>query len=237
MSHKMLTTVILLAAGKGSRMGADEPKQFLLLDNKPLFMYSLHAFQASPQIDRIVLVTDAAHVETVRRCLDEAMALDKVTAIVPGGAERFASVWEGLKAAGSEGRILIHDSARPFVDEALIGRSIQAADAFGSAAAAVPVTDTVRMVDDCGQVVMTPDRGHLRAIQTPQAFRGALVHEAYRLLMQDATLWPGITDDVMVVEKMLGVTPSLFEGSTDNRKVTTPEDLQWARIHAEESGR
>ena len=144
--------------------------------------------------------------------------------IVPGGKERYHSVYEGLKAAGDCHLVFIHDGARPFVDQGILERTKEAAETYQACVAGMPVKDTIKLSDGHGTAVETPRRDLLWMIQTPQVFDCALIREAYRKLMEsDGTL--AVTDDAMVLESIEGKKVRLVEGSYRNIKITTPEDL------------
>lgn len=213
-------TAIVLAGGSGKRMGSDCKKQYMLLDGKPLLYYSLQTFQKSA-VDEIVLVTNEA--EYCQRELVDKYHLDKVKKIVPGGAERYNSVYEGLKAASDCDYVLIHDGARPFVTEKMIQDSIQAAREYQACVIGMPVKDTIKIADDAGYAAETPDRSHVWMIQTPQSFSYPLVVKAYEQVLKEQP--NGITDDAMVVEYCHLAKVKMISGSYQNIKITTPEDI------------
>ena len=219
---KRQTCAIVLAAGQGKRMGTRIQKQFLDLGGYPVLFYSLNAFEKS-QVDQVILVTGKQEMEFCRQDLVERYGFSKVKAVVAGGAERYHSVYEGLKQVpDSSAIVLIHDGARPFVDSEIIDRTIEAAEQFGACAAGMPSKDTVKIAD------ATPDRSRVWMVQTPQAFSRSLICQAYETMMGDASLQQGVTDDAMVVERLTGVPVRLVEGSYENIKVTTPEDMEVA---------
>lgn len=222
--RKTYCTAIVLAGGSGKRMGSSVHKQYLLLGGKPVLHYSLKAFQDSKYIDEIILVTGAGEEEYCRKHILEPGGIDKVSRIVSGGAERYHSVWNGIRAAGDEGYVYIHDGARPFVDRGIIERAYKCVSRYRACAAGMPVKDTIKIVDEKGFVQSTPDRNTLWLIQTPQVFEMKLIREAYDRLMQEED--SRITDDAMVVEQKLGFPVKLFPGAYENIKITTPEDLE-----------
>lgn len=227
-SKKSETAAVVLAAGYGSRMHSDVPKQFLLLDGKPLLFYSLKAFEESG-VERVILVTGAGMIHFCREEIVGRYGFSKVCAVVPGGAERYHSVYAGVCAANDiiseNGIVLIHDGARPFLTQEIIDRTIAAAQEFGACAAAMPVKDTIKIADGDGFAAVTPDRKTLWQMQTPQTFRYALIKDAYDRLIADPDSQAGITDDAMVVETMSQTRVKLVEGSYINMKITTPEDM------------
>lgn len=221
---------VVLAAGKGKRMQSTVQKQFLLLDGKPLLWYSLKTFENSPAGD-IILVTGEEDVEYCRKEIVELYGFQKVRAIVPGGKERYHSVYEGLKALkerlgyGKKDYVMIHDGARPFVDAAMIERVMKAAERYGACVAGMPSKDTVKLSDNDGFAVQTPERSRVWTIQTPQTFSYSLIKDAYDKMMSREEYQQGVTDDAMVVESMTDCRVRLTEGSYRNIKVTTPEDM------------
>lgn len=221
---KEYCTAIVLAGGSGKRMGSEVHKQYLLMGGKAVLYYSLKAFQESDYIDEIILVAGAGEEEYCREQILNPYAITKVSRITAGGAERYHSVWNGLQAAEHEGYVFIHDGARPFVDEDMIGRAYECVLQYKACAAAMPVKDTIKIADENGFVKATPDRNTLWMIQTPQVFEMSLVKEAYSRLMQKEE--QGVTDDAMVVERMMDAPVKLFPGSYENIKITTPGDLE-----------
>ncbi|MCD8083107.1 MAG: 2-C-methyl-D-erythritol 4-phosphate cytidylyltransferase [Clostridiales bacterium] len=215
---------VVLAAGHGRRMHSDVQKQYMSLAGRPLILYALDAFEHSP-VDEIVLVVGAGEEAYVREEILARSDISKVSAVVLGGQERYHSVYEGLKALKRCDYVLIHDGARPLVTEAIIRRAIRGAMEDQACVIGMPVKDTIKIADERGYSSATPDRSHLWQIQTPQAFSYPLVREAYDWLMEDPARQVGITDDAMVVEAFSDVSVRLIEGSYENMKVTTPEDL------------
>lgn len=215
---------VILAGGQGRRMQSQVQKQYMLLGGRPLIAYALEVFESSP-VDEIVLVSGAGEEDYVRREIIEPMGLKKVTAVVAGGKERFHSVYEGLKALEACDYVLIHDGARPLVTKEIIESAIEGAAAEGACVVGMPVKDTIKVSDAKGYAVDTPDRRLLWQIQTPQAFSYPLVKGAYDRLMENEALQHGITDDAMVVETCTAARVKLVEGSYENLKITTPEDL------------
>lgn len=215
---------IVLAGGQGKRMHSAVQKQYLLLAGKPLITYSLEAFAASA-VDETVLVVGEGEQEYVRQEILEPYGITGVTAVVAGGRERYHSVYQGLIALEHCDYVLIHDGARPLVTEEIIARAVRGAIREDACVVGMPVKDTIKVADEAGYAVSTPDRSRLWQIQTPQAFSYALVRGAYDRLMADPSLQAGITDDAMVVETCTREKVKLVEGSYENLKVTTPEDL------------
>ena len=224
-------TAIVLSAGQGKRMNGPIQKQYMELNGKPLLYYSLKVFEDSPLIDDMILVVGSGQEEYVRTEITERYGISKVRKIVRGGKERYDSVWQGLKAARmtkEEGYIFIHDGARPFVDEEILKRGYEAVLKYGACAAGMPSKDTVKLVNDEACAVNTPERKYVWAVQTPQIFEKSLIMQAYLRLMGEEYIH--VTDDAAAVEQMLKTPVKLFEGSYENIKITTPEDMEIARV-------
>ncbi|AZK48904.1 2-C-methyl-D-erythritol 4-phosphate cytidylyltransferase [Paenibacillus lentus] len=203
-------------------MGTKENKQYLMLQNKPIFIHTLEVFDRHPLITEIVLVTGKQDVERVRAWIGE-YGITTPIKVIPGGAERQHSVYQGLLHMSSTW-VLVHDGVRPFVTEEQVTSCYEAAVAYGASVLAVPVKDTVKQVDEQGWVTATPDRRSLWAIQTPQAFRRSELMQAHEQAERDAFVG---TDDSMLVER-LGVSVRVVEGTYSNIKITTPDDLDYA---------
>lgn len=216
--------VVIVAAGRGTRMGTVESKQYLLLQGKPIIVHTLEVFQQHELISEIVLVTGA---EDVARCREwiQQYKLDKVTAVVSGGSERQHSVHKGLLKLGTTW-VMVHDGVRPFVHPREIEACYERAKQMGASVLAVPVKDTIKQVDSEGKVLSTPDRRSLWAIQTPQTFRLSDLLEAYEAADREGFLG---TDDSSLAERA-GIAVSVVEGSYRNIKITTPEDLDFAEF-------
>ncbi len=221
--------LVVVAAGRGARLGAERPKQYLVCAGKPLLVHTLEALTAAWPFSAVTVAIhadDRAHyAEALASLSPEARA-----AIGPpanGGATRQRSVLAGLEAlAGSRPDIvLIHDAARPFPSRELVARAVHAAEAHGAAAPGTRLSDTVKQVDADGRVLATPPRENLRAVQTPQAFRFPLIFEAHRRAAAEGV--GDLTDDVAVAE-WAGAPAYVFEGDPRNGKVTTKEDLRAA---------
>lgn len=234
--HKRKTcAAIVLAAGRGTRMHSDIPKQYLLVREKPVLYYSLKTFQDS-FVDRIILVTSESDVEYCRQNIVVQYGFDKVTRIVAGGKERYHSVYEGIKAAGDCDYIYIHDGARPFVTESMLERAYECVSKYDACVIGMPVKDTIKIADEDGFAASTPRRDLVWSVQTPQVFSFSLIKDAYSALIKDEKriLQGGvrITDDAMVVETFTDKKVKLVEGSYENIKITTPEDLSIAESFA-----
>lgn len=231
--HKDNCTAIVLSAGQGKRMKTAVQKQYIELEGKPVIYYTLKAFQDSGIIGDIVLVVGEGQEKFAREEIADKYHFTKVSAIVAGGAQRYDSVWQGLKAVqrlnapSQSSYVFIHDGARMFVDEGIIRRGYETVRRYRACVTGMPSKDTVKIVDDDGFAVQTPKRKYVWAVQTPQIFETSLITEAYFRLMQEQDI--DVTDDAMVVEQMLHLPVRLFEGSYENIKITTPEDLEIAK--------
>ena len=216
---------IVLAAGKGTRMNSKVQKQYLEISGKPVLYYSLAAFEASPLIKEIILVVGEEQLEYCRQEVVEKYGFKKISKLVPGGHERYASVHNGLVAleASDAKYVFIHDGARPFVNEAIIERAYRSVEEHKACVVGVPSKDTIKVVDDNGVVVETPERKYLWQVQTPQVFEYQMIREAYAELMEMEDI--RVTDDAMVLETVKGIPVHMVEGSYENIKITTPEDL------------
>ena len=231
--EKKYCTAVVLAGGSGKRMGTKVHKQYLMLKGYPVLYYSLKAFQDSAWIDEIVLVSGAGEEEYCQKEIVEKYGFSKVRKIVSGGAERYNSVWNGLQQITEEdGFVYIHDGARPFVDEAMIGRAYEEVSASGACVIGMPVKDTIKIADENGYIASTPKRSLVWQIQTPQVFDAELIVSAYREVIEreQELLSQGvqITDDAMVVEYVCEHPVKLVQGSYENMKLTTPDDLEVA---------
>lgn len=216
--------VVIVAAGKGTRMGQAVSKQYLPLAGKPIFVHTLQTFATHPQIDSIAIVVPTGDEKYVRQLVEQ-YECRKVDAVIAGGAERQHSVLRGLFALG-EGidLVLVHDAVRPFTTHETIDKVLREAVISGAAVTAVPVKDTIKIADEDGIVQSTPNRQSLWAVQTPQAFRLSLLIAAYEQAERDGYVG---TDDASLVER-LGSPVKLVQGEYTNLKITTPEDLHWA---------
>ena len=226
------TAAVVLAAGSGKRMGTSVHKQYLLIKGKPVIYYTLRAFELS-EVDEIILVTGADEIDYCSREIVEKYNFQKVRAVIAGGKERYDSVYEGLRACKDTEYVLIHDGARPFIDNGIIERGLMAAAQTGASVVGMPSKDTVKIADAEGNVSETPDRSSVWIVQTPQIFRYPLIYDAYpSILKKEMT---GITDDAMVAEHETGVKIRFSEGSYRNIKITTPEDLVIAEAFLREN--
>jgi len=221
MNNKPKVCAIIVAAGESRRMeGID--KTFAPLGGKPILARVIETFQKCEVIAQIVVVVNRKDIEKSHR-LVAGGGYDKVTDVCLGGRRRQDSVAAGLKRLKGCDWVVIHDGARPLVTIDLIERGLEAAKETCAAAAAVPVTDTVKVMGDDEIVCETPPRQNLRAVQTPQVFHLDIITRAYQQANGD------VTDDASLVEQA-GYKVKLFMGSYDNIKITTPDDLALAEI-------
>ena len=216
-------TAIVLAAGQGKRMHSKIQKQFLKIQGYPVLYYSLRCFQESPLIQDIILVTGEDALSYCKEEIVKKYGFTKVSNVIAGGKERYDSVYAGLCACKDCRYVLIHDGARPFITEEIIERGLEKVKETGACVVGMPSKDTINLSDAEGYVKETPDRKCVWTIQTPQIFSYALIREAHDSIRKKDM--SKITDDAMVIEHETGVKVALAEGSYQNIKITTPEDL------------
>ena len=207
---------VIVAAGNSTRMGGLD-KTFAPVLGMPLVVHTIDQFESSSLVHQIVLVVAKDSVGRARELIQH-RAYSKVTNVCVGGRRRQDSVRSGLEALSSCEWVMVHDGARPCLDEAILQRGLEAAFRYGSAIAGVPVKDTIKMVSPHQIVEKTPDRSLLWAAQTPQVFRYPMLLDAHRALNQD------FTDDAAMIES-LGHSVKMYLGSYENIKVTTSDDL------------
>ena len=195
------------------------------LKDRPLLYYSLNAFQSHKDISEIILVCGMDDIEFCRQEFSQKYGFDKISRIVAGGNERYESVYEGLKALEDCDQVLIHDGARPFVSHEIIDRVLDALPQARACVVGMPAKDTIKLANTEGYVQETPPRELLWIIQTPQAFEYGLIRRCYDQIMENKPEDLKITDDAMVEEYAGNVPVKLIEGSYNNIKVTTPEDI------------
>ena len=225
---EMKNTAIVLAAGQGKRMHTKIQKQFLEIKGYPVLYYSLRCFQDSPLIEDIILVTGEESVLYCQKEIVDKYGFTKVTKVISGGKERYDSVYQGLLACENSDYVLIHDGARPFITEEILERGLTGAEETGACAVGMPSKDTVKIADESGYIAETPDRSKVWMIQTPQIFQYALIRSAHESIRTREM--SNVTDDAMVVEQETGIKVRLAEGSYQNIKITTPEDLGVAEL-------
>lgn len=217
----MKTVAIITAAGKGKRMGSATKKPYIIFDGKPLLTHAIMPFEQSKVVNGIIVVTAKGDEDFCLRTVVRKFGFKKVLKVICGGKERQDSVRSGITAAGDGWDIVVvHDGVRPFVTKEAIEKVVKSACRHGAATLAVPVKDTIKHVSS-GFVKKTLPRDELWAIQTPQAFGFDMLKKAHELAEKQG--FAG-TDDCMLVEK-LGHKVAAVNGSYDNIKITTPEDL------------
>ncbi|MBO0995805.1 2-C-methyl-D-erythritol 4-phosphate cytidylyltransferase [Bacillus sp. SD088] len=214
--------VIIPAAGLGQRMRAGINKLLLKLEDRPIILHTLDLFIQDPNCQKIIVVINESDQDFFEAHLQKHQWEKMILA--EGGKERQYSVLNGLEVADPEGVILVHDGARPFIKKTIITQLVQSAVQTGAAIAAVPVKDTIKKTEGL-QVVETIDRSSLWQVQTPQAFRFSLLYEAHKQAESDQFLG---TDDSSLVER-IGHAVQIVQSDYDNIKITTPEDLFFAK--------
>ena len=219
-------TAIVLAAGSGSRMKSNVKKQFMDMLGKPLIYYALKQFEES-LVDEIILVTGEDAISYCKEEIVDVYGFSKVSRIVAGGKERYNSVYNALKVTEGE-YVLIHDGARAFIDQDIITRAMSGVEEYKACVIGMPVKDTIKVIDENGYAVSTPNRSTLWQVQTPQCFVTEEILEAYEKMM--STSQTGITDDAMVMEQHGCRKIKLLEGGYNNLKMTTPEDILLGEI-------
>ena len=217
---------VIVAAGTASRMGGID-KVMAPIQGEPMIVRTVRQFQNCDAISEIVIVTREDLIQPITNLCK---SMDKVTAVVVGGKSRQESVNLGLNSLSGKVKLAaVHDGARPLITWQVIDRTVRAANTYGAAAPAIPVKDTIKVVE--GFVVKnTPDRDTLRAIQTPQVFDFDMLRGALKKAAQEGAT---VTDDCSAVER-LGLTVKIVEGDERNIKVTTPMDLKIAELLLEE---
>ncbi|MEA3462237.1 MAG: 2-C-methyl-D-erythritol 4-phosphate cytidylyltransferase [Bacteroidota bacterium] len=218
----MKRAVIVVAAGSGSRMGGELPKQYLQLQGKPVIIHTLEKFRNFDPEIKVVVVLAPAHRE-LWEDVATSYAICKDLVLAEGGASRYDSVKSGLTHIGEEGLIGIHDAVRPLVSQDTLLRTYEAAQHKGSGIPVIEIEETVRRLDDGGGSTHL-NRSILRKIQTPQVFRAGQIKEAYQQAYDSA-----FTDDASVYESVYG-NVNLVEGNRENIKITTSTDMQLASL-------
>lgn len=229
MQKDKYTAAIIVAAGKGTRMDSEIPKQYLFIAGKTILDTTLYKFEKSNDVDEIILVVNKDDIEFVK---DEISPFyDKISHIVAGGKTRTESVYQGIKKVrGNCDVVLIHDGVRPFVSYNLISTCIANAEIHKACIPVIDVSDTIKEVTEEGIVTKTLERKKLRAVQTPQGFKYDIIRKCYENAVtesEDVTF----TDDASIVE-YYGYKVKTIEGLQKNIKITTPLDLKIAEILA-----
>ena len=215
-----MISAIVLAGGRGKRMNYHKSKQFIEIKGKPVLVYTLEKFIYNKSIDEVILVLPEDEVDYCKKEVLQRYSL-KVDRIVIGGKERQDSVFNALEAMEKANIVLIHDGARPFINEKIIEEGIKYANIYGAAAPGVTPKDTIKVKNEDNISVDTPDRNTLVAVQTPQCFKYDEIYQCHRKIKEENAI---VTDDTSVVERY-GHKVYLYEGDYTNIKRTTPEDL------------
>lgn len=225
----MKNVAILMAAGKGTRMGNDVPKQFMQVGDKMLLEYSLQVFENHPRIDEIVVVVPVDYLEVTELLEYLFSKYSKITQVLAGGDERFQSSWAAIQwyVERREDNLLLHDAARPGITPRIVDDLLHALEQGQAAVTALPATDTVLKVNEKGELSETLNRSELYYAQTPQAFRAGLLYDSFiHLIEQEDDFMP--TDESGVVSHFYPEMPiRIVPGEARNAKVTYSEDLQW----------
>ncbi len=218
-------SVLIAAAGQGSRMESSIRKPYLMLGDKPILSHTIDQFEQNSVIDEILVIVNAADLDTCRKNVLMPYQYKKVRELVPGGKTRQDSVFNGLRSISNDvDYVAVHDGVRPFIKDDIIFACLNAAAKYGASVSAVPVKETIKIANADNFIDRTPDRDRLWRVQTPQVFRKSLLVEAHRKAIQDGIC---ATDDAALVE-ILGIPVKLVMGSYKNIKITTTEDLQIA---------
>jgi 2-C-methyl-D-erythritol 4-phosphate cytidylyltransferase len=218
-----MTSAIIVAAGSSRRMGFD--KLFAPLNGKPVLAHTIAAFDSCKEIGEIIVVAKADRIEEIRALVAH-QKFEKVAKIIPGGAERYLSVWQGLQAVSADAEcVAIHDGARPLTTPALIHKCLKLARETGAACCASPIPETVKRASDEGVVTESVERTGLWAMQTPQIFSTPVILQAYAAIV--ASHEP-VTDEVSAVQR-IGKKIALLHNDDWNLKITFPRDLEMAQ--------
>lgn len=221
----MKIAVIVPAAGKGIRLGAKVHKPFVLLGKDPIIVHTLKILDNSRCVDEIILVMNESDLPKARSLVKK-KGLKKIKKIVLGGKRRMDSVRNGLAEVGEDvDYVLIHDGVRPFLDNKIISAVLEGAKTFGAAITCVPVKPTIKEIEKGNFVAATLKRESLVEVQTPQAFKKDILVRAYQKAFDEGV---DATDDSALVER-LGIKVKAVLGSYKNLKITTPEDLEYAK--------
>lgn len=223
---KIYTSAVIVAAGTGKRMKSSVSKQFIEINSKPVAAYTIERFEEVEEVDEIIVVTGEEDIDYLKKEIVEKYNMKKVKAVVAGGSERQYSVYSGLRAVSNKTDIvLIHDGVRPFVRGCDIKNIIGQTRVNGACVLGVKVKDTIKMCNEDAVVVDTPKREVLWCAHTPQSFKYDIIMKAHEKAQADNFLG---TDDSVLAER-IGYKIKMVEGSYDNIKITTPEDLVIAK--------
>jgi 2-C-methyl-D-erythritol 4-phosphate cytidylyltransferase len=222
---------IIPAAGEGRRMGRTVPKQFLQIGGREILTRTLEVFEACGAIDDVWVVVAAEQCAPCRRTIVERYGFQKIRGVIAGGATRQESVWRGLQqVADAVTLVVVHDGVRPLVTELLLQQTLEQASRHGAAIAAVPLKDTLKRVSAAGIVEATVPRESLWRVQTPQAFRHALLRRAFQHAWRQGLQ---ATDEAGLIEA-LGYQVQIVPSYEHNIKITTPDDLVFCEMFLRE---
>ena len=222
----MKLSVVIPAAGKGKRMKAEKNKQFLKLNGKEVLAHTVEKFEKNNLIDEIIIVAKEDEIDYCKDNIVKKYNLNKVLKVTAGGLTRQESVYNGLQEISSSSDfVLIHDGARPFINQELINKVVEKVKQYDAVAVGVPVKDTIKVINSDKMIINTPERSKLVAIQTPQLFERELIIRAYQQAIEEDFIG---TDSASLVER-LNRSVKLVEGSYENIKITTPEDLEFGK--------
>jgi 2-C-methyl-D-erythritol 4-phosphate cytidylyltransferase len=218
----MKTSAIIVSAGKGVRMNRSTPKQYLLLQGKPVLCHTVMAFNKCPEVDEILLVVPEKDIQYCRERLLSGLHLETPVKVLAGGERRQDSVFNGILSIDDRhGIVVIHDGVRPLIQPEMISRCIDNAKLSGACILGVPLQDTLKMVDKDSLIQATIDRENLWAAQTPQAFHYQLIRDAHETAAKAGV---ETTDDAALLERM-GLRVHILRGTGENLKITTNDDL------------
>lgn len=213
---------VIVAGGSGKRMGMKIKKQFIELEGKAILAHTIEAFNKCKVIDEIIVVVGKEDIAKVKTEIVSRYGYDKVIQIIEGGTERQESVYNGLMAVTKEVQyVMIHDGARPFISQEILEKALIMTKEKHATVVAVPVKDTIKVVNGALEVEATPNRSTLWSVQTPQSFKKELLIKAYGYAKEKSLI---VTDDSMLVEAY-GKKVHVVEGDYNNIKITTSEDL------------
>ena len=224
---------VILAGGVGSRMGGDKPKQYLTVRDKPIIIYTIEKFYASPELEKIIVLCPSQWVEHTKNLIEKhlAPASDRI-AVIEGGDTRNETIMNAIAFIEAEGKldedtiIVTHDSVRPFVSHRIIEENIESARKFGACDTVVPATDTIVESLDNTVISSIPDRSKMYQGQTPQSFRALKLKNMYNALTDEEK---AILTDAAKIFVIKGENVALVQGETYNMKITYPYDLRVAK--------
>lgn len=224
-----MNIAVLLAAGSGERMNMDISKQFILINEVPLFMYSTRTFNDNPRIDSIIIVTKMEDIHKVEDYC-KSFKINKLSAVIPGGKTRQDSVYNSLsylhERVDDDDVVLIHDTARPLISNSIINGNIDMLKKYDAVETAIKVTDTIVKSNDGQSINQVENRETIYQVQTPQSFRFSLIYQAHEKARLEKR---SVTDDASLIVSM-GKSVQIVEGDKNNFKITTPEDLEILKV-------